>query len=79
MITKGINYLLVEIDESKQLERLQANIEWGNYLVRDQNAELKVKEFINNELDYSYLIPILRNLVIEIPSTKAYPIYIITQ
>jgi len=79
MITKGINYPLEDIADDKRIERLKANIDHENNPVRDSEAGIKIEEFIDNELEYSYLIPILKHKVTNIPGAEACPIHIVTQ
>ena len=54
MIIQGIIYPLENINESDWLDRLQVNIEWDNHLVIDKNANSKLAELVDNELDHSY-------------------------
>jgi len=52
---------------------------YGNYLTRLKEAEQHVIEFIEKETVYGYLLPILKDKVMQIPNTEVYSIHIVTQ
>ena len=45
--------------------------------MRDEQAEGKLNDFVDNELKFGYLLLIPKNRVIDIPGAEAYLIHII--
>ena len=79
MITEGIIYPLREITENECLIRLEANLKQRNYPTHSPKANQKIVDFTNSEVEYGYLILILKDKVKEIPGAEVCPIYIVIQ
>ena len=75
----GANYPISDTSKEDRLIRLQHNLERGNHLVQEENLVRKIDKFIQNELNYSLLLPILKVKIPKILGAEAYPIYIMKQ
>ena len=73
----SILYSLHPINNDMYLERLLFNLKRSNYLVFNEEVELKLEEFTSEELRKRYSLSILKDEVIFIYNVKAYLIYII--
>ena len=71
--------LIQEIIENEYLIRLETNLKWRNYPTYSPKTDQKIVDFVNFEVEYGYLIPILKDKVKEISGAKVYPIHIVMQ
>ena len=79
MITNGIEYPLNPINEQERLDRLNFNIKRGNHPTHSPEAELKLNEFVFEELGKGFLLPIPKEKVKEIPNAEVCPMHIVRQ
>jgi len=55
------------------------NLKKDNYLIRDDELNRKIEEFVKNELDYGFLLLIPKEKVSIIARAKACPIHVTKQ
>ena len=63
MITEGASYPINNICEEDRLERLEHNLQQRNYSIRDEISIGKIEEFVLNEIDYRFLLPIPKDRI----------------
>ena len=73
----GIKYLLELILDEDRILRLNMNLDHSNHLVRDNESTGKIKELVETELSYVFLLSIPKLKVLELEGVEAYLIRIV--